>query len=47
MAGGERASIRIPLGARIPFRVDEADRALTLTLYGAVGDVSWLRYGSR
>ena len=45
-AGGERASIRIPLGVRIPFRVDEGDRALTLTLYGSVGDVSWLRYGS-
>ena len=45
-AGGERASIRIPLGVRIPFRVDEGDHALTLTLYGSVGDVSWLRYGS-
>jgi N-acetylmuramoyl-L-alanine amidase len=45
-AGGERAAIRIPLGVRIPFRVDEADRALTLTLYGSVGDVSWLRYGA-
>ncbi len=31
---------------RIPFRVDEGDRALTLTLYGSVGDLSWLRYGS-
>ncbi len=46
MAGGERASIRVPLGVRIPFRVDEADRGLTLTLYGAAGDVSWLRYGT-
>lgn len=45
-AGGERASIRIPLGVRIPFRVDEGDRDLTLTLYGAAGDVSWLRYGA-
>jgi N-acetylmuramoyl-L-alanine amidase len=45
-AGGERASIRIPLGVRIPFRVDEGDHALTLTLYGSVGDLSWLRYGS-
>jgi N-acetylmuramoyl-L-alanine amidase len=46
MAGGERAAVRIPLGVRIPFRVDEDDRRLTLTLYGAAGDVSWLRYGT-
>ena len=44
--GGERATIRIPLGVRVPFRVDESDRRLTLTLYGTVGDVSWLRYGT-
>jgi N-acetylmuramoyl-L-alanine amidase len=43
---GERASIRIPLGARVPFRVDEDDRRLTLTLYRTAGDVSWLRYGT-
>src|SRR5512135_162110 len=45
-AGGERASIRIPLGERVPFRVDEGDRRLTLTLYGAAGDASWIRYGA-
>jgi N-acetylmuramoyl-L-alanine amidase len=45
-SGGERASIRIPLGARVPFRVDEDDRRLTLTLYRTAGDVSWLRYGT-
>jgi len=39
-------SIRIPLGARIPFRVDEADQELELTLYGASGDASWIRYRS-
>ena len=38
------ASIRIPLGVRIPFRIDERDRRLTLTLYGASGDASWIRY---
>ena len=38
------ASIRIPLGSRIPFRVDEGDRRLTLLLYGASGDASWIRY---
>lgn len=45
-AGGERASIRIPLGVRVPFRVDEGDRRLTLTLYGTAGDASWIRYGA-
>ena len=45
-AGGERASIRVPLGVRIPFRVDEGDRRLALTLYGTAGDGSWIRYGA-
>ena len=40
------ASIRIPLGARIPFRIDESDQRLELTLYGASGDASWIRYRS-
>ncbi len=45
-AGGERAAIRIPLGVRVPFRVDEGDRRLTVTLYGTAGDASWIRYGA-
>lgn len=45
-AGGERASIRVPLGVRVPFRVDEGDRRLALTLYGTAGDASWIRYGA-
>lgn len=40
------ASVRIPLGTRIPFRVDEGDDRLGLTLYGASGDASWIRYRS-
>jgi len=39
-------SIRIPLGARVPFRVDEAEHELALTLYGTSGDASWIRYRS-
>jgi N-acetylmuramoyl-L-alanine amidase len=45
-ASAERATVRIPLGVRVPFRIDEEDRRLTLTLYRTAGDVSWLRYGS-
>lgn len=42
----DRASVRIPLSQRVPFRVDETDRALVVTLYGASGDVDWMRYGA-
>jgi N-acetylmuramoyl-L-alanine amidase len=38
-------TLRIPCGERAPFRVLADDRALTLRLYGAVGDVDWIRYG--
>ncbi len=36
---------RIPIGSRVPFRVVEEERRLTLVLHGAVGDVDWIRYG--
>lgn len=42
----DRVSVRIPLSQRIPFRVDETERSLEVTLYGAVGDVDWMRYGA-
>jgi N-acetylmuramoyl-L-alanine amidase len=42
----DRASVRIPLSQRVPFRVDEGDRTLALTIYGAAGDVDWMRYGA-
>ena len=29
----------------MPFRVEEGDRRLSLVLYGAEGDVDWIRYG--
>ena len=41
----DRATVRIPLSQRVPFRVEETDRALVVTLYGASGDVDWIRYG--
>jgi N-acetylmuramoyl-L-alanine amidase len=41
----DRATVRIPLSQRVPFRVDEDDRSLTVTIYGASGDVDWMRYG--
>ena len=31
--------MRIPLSQRVPFRVEETDRSLVVTLYGATGDV--------
>ncbi len=40
-----RAIVRIPLSQRAPFRIEETERSLVLTLYGAVGDVDWIRYG--
>jgi len=39
------ARFRIPVGDRVPFRVIEEERRLTLVLYAAVGDVDWIRYG--
>jgi N-acetylmuramoyl-L-alanine amidase len=37
--------VRIPLSQRVPFRVEEEDRSLVVTFYGATGDVDWMRYG--
>lgn len=41
----DRVLARIPLGERIPFRVQEDGRRLTLLLYGAEADIDWIRYG--
>ncbi len=41
----DRVLARIPLGERVPFLVQEDDRRLALLLYGADGDVDWIRYG--
>jgi len=37
---------RVSLSSRVPFRVEEGERALTLRLYGAQSDLDWLQYGS-
>ena len=38
------ATVRIPVGTRIPFRLSESDRSVSLDLYGAVADIDWTRY---
>ncbi|HET8650858.1 MAG TPA: N-acetylmuramoyl-L-alanine amidase [Gemmatimonadales bacterium] len=42
----DRASLRIPVGVRIPFQTTESERTLELRFYGAQGDVNWIRYGT-
>jgi N-acetylmuramoyl-L-alanine amidase len=43
----DHATVRIPLSQRVPFLVDEGDRSLRVLVYGATGDVDWMRYGTR
>ena len=43
--GDSVVAARISLAARIPFKVDESDRTLTLHLYGGHSDLDWLQYG--
>lgn len=38
-------TLRIPCGDRAPFRVSAAESTLTLHIFGAAGDVDWIRYG--
>lgn len=45
MPGADRVTLRVPLSQRVPFRIEEGDRSLVVTFYGAVGDVNWMRYG--
>ncbi|HEU5358275.1 MAG TPA: N-acetylmuramoyl-L-alanine amidase [Gemmatimonadales bacterium] len=45
VALSDRVQLRIPVGTRAPFHVDEDASRLTLTLYGARGDVNWIQYG--
>jgi N-acetylmuramoyl-L-alanine amidase len=37
--------LRVPLPARVPFRVDESEHVLRLTLYGVAADMNWIQYG--
>lgn len=39
------ATLRIPVSTRVPFRVDEEERGLSITLYGVQGDMDWIHYG--
>ncbi len=38
-------TLRVPLPGRIPFRVDETDVQVRLTLYGVAADMDWVQYG--
>ncbi|MBA3316927.1 MAG: N-acetylmuramoyl-L-alanine amidase, partial [Gemmatimonadales bacterium] len=42
----DRVRMRVPLSHRVPFKVTESERTLTLRLYGALGDVNWIQYGA-
>lgn len=42
----DRVTLRVPLGWRVPVQVLEEERELTLRLYGAAGDIEWIRYGA-
>jgi N-acetylmuramoyl-L-alanine amidase len=42
---GDRARLRIPLSQPVPYEIIERERSLEVLLYGAVGDVNWIRYG--
>ena len=41
----DRVSIRIPVSWRVPFKMLEEEKRLTLTLFGAQGDINWIQYG--
>ena len=48
VASGEQSVLlRIPLPARIPFRVDEDGSRLGIRLYGVAADIDWIQYGPR
>jgi N-acetylmuramoyl-L-alanine amidase len=46
MASPGYATLRVPVSARLPFRVFEGERTLALRFYGAAGDVNFMRYGA-
>lgn len=43
--GEKSLALRIPLPGRIPYRIDESERELQLTLYGVAADMDWIQYG--
>jgi N-acetylmuramoyl-L-alanine amidase len=38
-------AVRFRMGQRVPFRVDEDERALTVRFYSALMDLDWVQYG--
>lgn len=42
--GPDRTVVRVPLGSRRPFQVEESEREINLVLYGAVSNINWTRY---
>lgn len=44
-AGPRSLELRVPLPARVPFQVEEAEKSLTLRLYGVASDVNWMQHG--
>ncbi|MGH7606911.1 MAG: N-acetylmuramoyl-L-alanine amidase family protein, partial [Gemmatimonadales bacterium] len=44
-AGKRSLVLRVPLPDRVPFRVDEGERSLSLRLYGVASDINWMQHG--
>src|SRR5688572_347475 len=42
----DRLRVRIPLSSSVPYEILEEEHWLDITLYGASGDVNWMRYGA-
>jgi N-acetylmuramoyl-L-alanine amidase len=41
----DRVAIRVPVSWRVPFKVLEEEKRLTVQFFGAQGDVNWIQYG--
>jgi N-acetylmuramoyl-L-alanine amidase len=41
----DRVAIRVPVSWRVPFKVLEEEKRLTVSFFGAQGDVNWIQYG--
>jgi N-acetylmuramoyl-L-alanine amidase len=44
-AGEGSVTLRVPLPAQVPFRVDEDGHRLVLTVYGVAANADWIQYG--
>jgi N-acetylmuramoyl-L-alanine amidase len=43
--GDSSVVARVAMSARLPYKIEESDRALTLRIYSARADLDWLQYG--